>query len=62
MYFEDDFQDAKTATKETLAAFEALLDSSSADERQSLIEANRPKMAQLAEEFRQLEQELIHDD
>ena len=62
MYFVDDFADAKEATQATLSAFDALLEESSAEQRQSLLEANRPKMAQLAEEFRQLEHELIHDD
>lgn len=62
VYFADDFADAKEATEATLGAFEKLLDSSNPQQRQSLLEANRPKMAQLAEEFRQLEHELIHDD
>lgn len=62
MYFEEDFRDAKTATEETLQAFEALCSVASEKERQSLIEANQPKMAQLREEFKMLENELIHDD
>lgn len=62
MYFADDFADAKEATQATLGAFEALLEASTPAQRQSILEANRPKMAQLAEEFRQLEHELIHDD
>lgn len=62
VYFEDDFEDAKKVTKETLQAFDTLCASVSAVERQSLMEMNRPKMAQLKEEFKNLEDELIHDE
>lgn len=62
VYFADDFADAKQATQDTLSAFESLLESSTPKDRVALIEANRPKMAQLEQEFRQLEDELIHDE
>lgn len=62
VYFADDFADAKEATKATLVAYNTLLESSTPDVRTSLVEANRPKMAQLEEEFKQLEHELIHDE
>lgn len=61
VYFEDDFKDAKQITEETLQAFDSLCASVSSEKRQSLLEANRPKMAQLHEEFKNLEHELIHD-
>lgn len=61
VYFEDDFMDAKQATASTLQAFEDLCAAASPQERASLIAANRPKMAQLKEEFRMLEDQLIHD-
>lgn len=49
-------------TNETLDAFDALCQKATPDEKQSLLEANRPKMAQLREEFNMLQDELIHDD
>lgn len=62
VYFEDDFVDAKLATEETLKAFDQLCASVTPEQRTSLLEANRPKMAQLKQEFKMLEDELIHDD
>jgi len=62
VYFEDDFTDAKEATDLTLKAFDELCANASPQERAALLAANRPKMAQLKEEFRMLEDELIHDD
>lgn len=62
VYFADDFNDAKEITQQTLDAFDKLCASVSAEQRQSLLDANRPKMAQLKEEFNNLEEELIHDD
>lgn len=49
-------------TQETLQAFESLCASASEQERQSILEANRPKMAQLEQEFKSLEEELVHDE
>lgn len=62
VYFTDDFNDAKEITQQTLDAFDKLCASVSVEQRQSLLDANRPKMAQLKEEFKNLEEELIHDD
>ncbi|PXF41229.1 hypothetical protein BWQ96_09043 [Gracilariopsis chorda] len=62
VYFEDDFNDAKRATQHTLSAFDALIERSTPEQRQSLLAANRPKMAQLQQQFHTLEQTLIHDD
>lgn len=62
VYFEDDFEDAKRVTEETLRAFELLCSSSDDDSRQSLLDANRPKMKQLEQEFKNLQNELIHDE
>lgn len=62
VYFEDDFTEAKRVTMATLDAFDDLCRAASSTERTALIEQNRPKMAQLQEEFRMLEQALIHDD
>lgn len=62
VYFEDDFNDAKQATLDTIRAFDDLCASVSSQKRQSLLEANAPKMAQLKQEFKMLEDELIHDE
>lgn len=61
-YFEEDFEDAKLATNETLSAFQQLIDSLSPSERSRVLAANRPKMAQLEEELKVLTDSLIHDD
>lgn len=62
VYFEDDFKDAKRVTEETLQAFERLCSASDENVRRSLLEANQPKMKQLEQEFKNLQDELIHDD
>lgn len=62
VYFEDDFNDARDATKDTLAKFATLVESLSATERARVLAANRPKMAQLEEELRVLTDTLIYDD
>ena len=62
VYFEDDFEDAKNVTQETLQAFKQLCTSVDGKERQSLLEANSPKIAQLEQEFKNVEHELIHND
>lgn len=62
VYFEDDFEDAKRVTEETLDAFERLCSASDEGTKQSLLEANRPKMKQLEQEFKNLQDELIHDE
>ena len=62
IYFEDEFVEARQAANNTLNAFDKLCESVNAKERSSLIAANRPKMSQLAEELRVLNDMLIHDD
>ncbi len=62
VYFEDEYNDAKSMTNETLAAFNALVVSLPPPERSRLLAANKPKMAQLEEELRVLTDMLIHDD
>lgn len=62
VYFADDFEDAKRMTEETLRAFDTLCEASDEKHRQSLLDANRPKMKQLEQQFKNLQDELIHDD
>lgn len=62
VYFEDEYNDAKSMTNDTLAAFNSLVDSLPPTERARILAANKPKMEQLSEELRLLTDMLIHDD
>lgn len=62
VYFEDDYTDARDATRDTLAHFEDLLNSLSPDDRSRMLAAHKPRMAQLEQELRTLTDMLIHDD
>lgn len=62
MYFEDEFEDAREATNATLCEFDTLCKSLPPEDRKRVLAANKPKMAQLAEELRVLTDTLIHDE
>lgn len=62
VYFSEDFEDAKKGVFDTLKAYDALLERSTGNEKESIKNANDPKMRQLEEEYRTLEDQLIHDE
>lgn len=62
VYFEEEYNDAKSLTNDTLAAYRRLVARSEADESRRIVAANEPKMKQLEEELRVLTDSLIHDD
>lgn len=59
VYFEEEYNDAKSLTNETLAAYRRLV---SQDAGGKIAAANEPKMKQLEEELRILTDTLINDD
>jgi hypothetical protein len=63
VYFSEDFEDARAGVDEALQAYRHLLDSTSCQrDRDSIRNANDPKMRQLREEFVNLEEQLINDE
>ena len=62
VYFEEEYNDAKEMTNNTLAAYRRVVETSDSNTSDKIRAMNEPKMKQLEEELGILTDTLIHDD